>query len=154
MELQLLIRRQMMMRLTPILAMAIGLGLSVPALAASQGSGQMEGSQGSSQSKMQQQQAMHQAHRMVIGEVTDVRGVQIKGAAGDKHRLLKLSANEDTVVIVDLGAMPEQAFKDLGINKGTRIWALGSSARINGKPVLYARYVGEVYDFKPNVQGG
>lgn len=141
-----------MTRLAPLFAMLIALGLSAPVLAASQSSEQsatqqMENSKGHSQNKMQH------PHRIVIGKVTDTRGVQIKGPAGDKHRLLKLNANDNTV-IVDLGAMNEQTFKDLGINKGNRIWVLGSSARIDGKPVIFARYVGEVYDFTPKYQGG
>ncbi|MDN5870255.1 MAG: hypothetical protein L0H73_05985 [Nitrococcus sp.] len=145
-----------MMRPATILALSIGLGLSAPTLAAShgseqgasqsgQGSSQMQGSQAQSKQQMQQHQAYHQAHRMVIGKVTDTRDVTIKGPAGDKHRLLKLNANDNTV-IVDLGAMTQETFKGLDISQGTRIWVLGSSARINGKPVLFARYVGELYD--------
>lgn len=143
-----------MTKLTTLVATLVAFGLSAPALAASQSSGQMESSQMQAQQQTQQNQLKH-PQRIVIGKVVDVRGVQIKGPAGDKHRLIKLNAAGDTGnVVVDLGAMSKEAFQDLGINQGNRIWVLGSGARINGKPVIYARYVGEMlYGFTPSFQG-
>lgn len=144
-----------MTRLTPVFAVLLAFGFAAPALTASQSSAQsaaqMQSAEGTSQDKLQQSQFMP-PHRMVIGTVIDIRGVQIKGPMGDKHRLLKVSVDDNTVII-DLGPMKKGAFQDLGINPGNRIWVLGSSARINGKPVIYARYVGEVYDFEPNYPG-
>ena len=79
--------------------------------------------------------------QMVIGTVTDTRGVSLKGVA-DRHALLKVKTPDGRTVVLDLGA--EDASKSLGLKKGQTVAARGPLGRINGRPVLFARQVAPV----------
>lgn len=78
----------------------------------------------------------------VIGKVIDARDVQLKGVAGNGHRLLKIKNREGKKMVVDVGA--SGSLDKIDISQGDFIIATGRSARIGGKPVLYAKYVGEL----------
>lgn len=86
--------------------------------------------------------AAREGRGIVIGELIDVRDVSVRGAEG-RHRLLKIRAPGGRVVVVDIGVHPGSA-ADGAFGKGDRIVAVGSMARLNGQPLLYARYVGRL----------
>lgn len=79
--------------------------------------------------------------RNVVGRVVDTRGVSLNGVRG-KHRLLKVETPQGRRVVVDMGETSKLG--NSNIAKGDRIFASGKAARIGGKPVVYARYVGEL----------
>lgn len=79
--------------------------------------------------------------RSVVGEVVDSRDLTIKGSQ-TKHRLLKLETPQGKRVVVNLGDATKLG--QTQIAKGDRIYAVGKSARIGGKPVIFARYAGEL----------
>lgn len=79
--------------------------------------------------------------RSVIGQVVDSRDLTIKGSQ-NKHRLLKLETPQGKRVVVNLGDATKLG--QMQIAKGDRIYAVGKSARIGGKPVIFARYAGEL----------
>lgn len=99
---------------------------------------QQQGQQG------QQGEQMAQGRRVIVGQVEDVRDIPIAEGGGE-HKLVKVMANEKTVV-VDLGPTQEA---QLDVQPGDRILAIGNSARIGGRPVIYARYIGELYGNVP-----
>ncbi len=97
------------------------------------------------QDKQQQMSQQRDAARIaIIGKLTDVRNVRLKGKAGpEEHRLLKLTTNDGDTYVVDIGV----GIKGLmGFSKGDRIIAVGNSARINGKPVVFAKYIGPAHE--------
>ena len=79
--------------------------------------------------------------RSVVGQVVDSRDVSIKGSQG-KHRVLKLQTPQGKRVVVNLGDATKLG--QMQIAKGDRIYATGKAARIGGKPVIFARYAGEL----------
>lgn len=115
----------------------IGIAAAAPALAqTSQPSKPM--AQGQQQG--QQNEAMR-GRRAVIGEVVEIRDIQLKGVS-DKHRLVKIKNAQGNTLVVNVGNAARTPMK--GVKKGSRIVAIGKEARINGNPVLYARYVGQL----------
>jgi hypothetical protein len=84
------------------------------------------------------------ANMILVGELIDSRDVTLKGVNEDKHRLLKVKPGNGTqTVIVDIGRQDSVA--SFGLVKGDRVIAVGKSARINDRPVLFAKSIGEIY---------
>jgi hypothetical protein len=135
---------------------AIGALLAAPAVLAQQGQQQgQQGQQSSQQSMQQMSRDMMQsqqmqgmgsnANRFVVGKLVDARTINVSGPQGkDRHRLLKLESRAGEQIIVDMG--PSRSPSALGFKQGDLIVAMGKSARINGRPVLFAHYVGELQD--------
>lgn len=84
------------------------------------------------------------SNMVLVGELVDTRDVTLKGVDEEKHRLLKIKpTNASQAVIVDIGRQdPATSF---GLMKGDRVIAVGKSARINDRPVLFAKSIGELY---------
>jgi molybdopterin-binding protein len=96
---------------------------------------------GTQQGQQQQQQAQQApGERVVIGEVVDQRRVDLTGVPGGKHHLVKLQNQQGRTLIVNLGAATEE----MNIEEGDQLLAVGKSARIDNRPVLYARFAGEL----------
>lgn len=87
----------------------------------------------------QQRQGSH----TVIGKVTDTYDVELKGVAGNMHRLVKLENAKGDAMVVDLGIIGN--LSELELSRGDHIIATGKSARINDRPVLFAKYVGKLH---------
>lgn len=123
------------------LGMASGLAVAAPALAQQQqqAPGQQMGAAAAAQA--QANPAM-QGRRAVMGEVIDTRVFQLRNAQGQMvpHRLVKLRNAEGRVIVVDLGASERVATPQ----RGQTFVAIGKEARINGRPVLFASYAGDV----------
>jgi len=84
------------------------------------------------------------ANMVLVGELVDARDVTLKGVNEDRHRLLKVKpGNESQTVIVDIGRQDSAA--SFGLVKGDRVIAVGKAARINNRPVLFAKSIGELY---------
>lgn len=83
-----------------------------------------------------------QGRRAVVGQVVDTRVVSVQNAKGQsvQHRLVRLKNKEGKVIVVDLGV----ASRAPQPRKGAAYVALGKEARINGRPVLFASYAGDV----------
>jgi len=124
-----------MKRLTFLLGASLALLISMPVMAQSDQSEAMQNMQTS----------MNQGRRVVVGIVEDMRDVTIRGI-DDSQRLLKINAN-DNMVFVNLGGVSSDALPT--IEKGDEIVVVGNSSRINGKPVIQARFLGEVYSYVP-----
>lgn len=84
-----------------------------------------------------------QGDRAVIGQVVEVRDVQLKGVEGE-HRLLKLQNRSGKTLLVSLGSLAD-AKEAVSFEKGDRVIIIGRAARISDTPVLYARYAGKLY---------
>jgi hypothetical protein len=81
---------------------------------------------------------------VLVGELVDARDVTLKGVNEEKHRLLKVRPGSGSqTVIVDIGRQDSAA--SFGLVKGDRVIAVGKSARINDRPVLFAKSIGELY---------
>lgn len=109
--------------------------------------GRLQSEQQAMQQRQQQQQrgmaqGQQQARgeRVIIGEVVDKSRVRLAGMPGGMHYLVKLQNPQGQTVVVDLGAAVEQ----MDIQRGDQLLAVGKSARINDRPVLYARFAGEL----------
>lgn len=79
----------------------------------------------------------------LVGEVVDTKNVTLRNAAGDGHYLVKVKNSKDRQVVVGLG-LQSQALSE--IEKGDRIFVVGSSARINDRAVVFARFYGELQE--------
>lgn len=83
--------------------------------------------------------AISQDGKDVVTATGEVLGtVQIRTNAGTPRELVKLQRTGGGTVVVDLGAAAAQ------VQQGERLFVQGDSARISGKPVIFARYVGEL----------
>lgn len=80
-------------------------------------------------------------NRMVFGRVVDVRPVQLEGVP-DRHQLVKIE-RDGKRIIVNLGTEEEQGWI-ADLEPGDLLFASGRSARINGRPVLMAKWAAEV----------
>lgn len=118
-----------------ILTATLGLALAAPAMAQSQAAPKAQAQAGANEAM--------KGRRAVIGEVVEVRDIQFKGIPV-KHRLVKIRNRQGNTLVVDLGDATKTEMARL--KKGSRIFALGKEARVNGDPVLYARYFGELYE--------
>lgn len=85
-----------------------------------------------------------QGDRVVIGKVIDHRDVRLKGVPGDGHRMVKIQNRDGKQMVIDLGSSGEQP-RGLDLQNGDRVIAIGRNARVDDRPVLYARYVGELH---------
>lgn len=77
----------------------------------------------------------------MFGEVVGTREIQLKGTQ-TKHRLVKIKNNQGNTIVVNVGdatRTPDGRFK-----KGASVMAIGKAARINGKPVIFAKYIGDM----------
>lgn len=83
-----------------------------------------------------------QGKRAVIGEVVDARTVRLDGVAKD-HHLLRVRNKEGKEVVVNIGAPARMAHAEAPVT-GDRIVAVGKSGRINGKPIIFARYIAKL----------
>lgn len=92
----------------------------------------------------QKQEQMKKGTIALVGTVVDSTNVTLKTAAGQAHYLVKVeSGKENRRVVVDLGLQTD-ANKE--IQTGDRIFAVGNSARINDRPVVFARFYGELQE--------
>lgn len=87
-----------------------------------------------------QEQQQARGERVIIGEVVDKSRVRLADMPGTSHYLVKLKNPQGETVVVNLGAAVEQ----MDIQRGDQLLAVGKSARINDRPVLYARFAGEL----------
>lgn len=99
----------------------------------------MQQSKGEQKAKGQQQAQAQQkrGERTVVGKVVDQQEIAIQGT---QHQLVKLENQQGETIVVDLGAATEE----MQLEQGDRLMAVGKSARINDRPVLYAKYAGEL----------
>ncbi len=117
------------------LTAAAGLAFTVPTIAQAQTAPQA-GKAGATTEAMK-------GRRAVFGEVVDVRDIQFKGVPV-KHRLVKIRNKQGNTLVVDLG---DATRTNTSIaKKGARIFVVGKEARVNGDPVLYARYYGQLME--------
>ena len=84
-----------------------------------------------------------QGERTIIGKVTDTIDVELEGVAGDFHRLVKVENQKGKTMVVDLGMIGN--LYELRLSRGDRLIAIGKNARINDRPVLFAKYAGKLY---------
>ncbi|SFR47603.1 hypothetical protein SAMN05216203_0637 [Marinobacter daqiaonensis] len=91
-----------------------------------------------------QKDRMKKGTMSMVGTVVDTTNVNLAGAAGSGHYLVKLESGKDKRrVVVDLGV---QSDANKAIEKGDKIFAVGNAARINDRPVVFARYYGELQE--------
>lgn len=98
----------------------------------------------------QQGELARKGERVVIGEIVDQRNVNLSEPAGASHRMVKLRNRQGETIIVDLGS----DVQGVNLETGDRIVAAGKAARINGRPVLYARFAGQLNQMGPVQRGG
>jgi hypothetical protein len=86
------------------------------------------------------------SNMILVGELVEARDVTLKDSKLGTHRLLKVKPNGvggPESVIVDIGRQdPASTF---GLVKGDRVIAVGKAGRINDRPVLFAKSIGELY---------
>jgi hypothetical protein len=127
-----------------LIALSVGSSIAMAAVSvpAHAQANKQSGQQPSAQSQGQQaNNPAMKGRRAVIGTVTETREIQLKGINA-KHRLVKIRNKEGQNLVINVGdatRTPAGQFK-----KGSRIVAIGKEARINGKPVLYAKYIGDL----------
>jgi len=89
---------------------------------------------------------------IVVGEVLDMRDVRIRGPVEDAHRVIKVETRNGTTMLVDIGNA--RSHSDVNFRKGDRIVAVGKKARLDDRPVLFAKTVGELHSVgRHTVQG-
>lgn len=129
---------------TMLAVTSTALMFSLPALANTAGEGyssqqtpkQSQSRQGSGNKDMQKKD------RTVMGKVIDSMDVKLKGVAGNGHRLIKIESTTGKKMIVNVGKVG--SLDEISLTRGDFLIATGRSARIGGKPVLFAKYVGEL----------
>ena len=94
-------------------------------------------------SALADQHMKEQKQRVVVGEITDMKDVTLKGI-DSSHKIVKIENDTGKTMYINLGAMDTPP-QDLKMEKGDRLLVIGKNARINGKPVLHAQYVGELF---------
>lgn len=115
------------------IAAALTLAFGMPAFAQQQQQKQTQTAQESqAKSGGETMKGIVTASGKVVGDA------DIKTTAGDMHRLVKLQRINGDMVVVDLGVSAPD------VQKGDRIFVHGHAARISGKPVIFARYFGEL----------
>jgi Cu/Ag efflux protein CusF len=80
-----------------------------------------------------------QGQRFFVGTVVDVKDINLKGMSV-KHTLFKVENKTGKTMVVNVGAGAEVG----DIKKGDKVAFVGKTARINGKPVLFAKAFGEM----------
>ena len=95
-----------------------------------------------------QRKAQH-GFKSVVGTVVSIQDMDLKAPNQEgsvSHRLVKLETPDGKNVVIDLGesAKLKEAEAADQIKEGNRIYAIGKSARIGGKPVIFARYAGQL----------
>ncbi len=80
-----------------------------------------------------------QGQRFFVGTVVDVKDINLKGMSV-KHTLFKVENKTGKTMVVNVGAGAEVD----DIKKGDKVAFVGKTARINGKPVLFAKAFGEM----------
>ncbi|HSN70475.1 MAG TPA: hypothetical protein VLT59_03160 [Steroidobacteraceae bacterium] len=100
--------------------------------------------------QMRQQQAWNtqaqqrdESSAVIIGQVVETRDVDIDRPVKSTHRLIKVQTREGRTAIVDIGNA--ESYAEVDFERGDRIMAVGKQARINNRPVLFAKSVGELY---------
>lgn len=87
--------------------------------------------------------AISQDGKDVVTATGEVLGtVQIRTSSRTPRELVKLQRTDGGTVVVDLGAAAAQ------VHPGERLSVQGHAARISGKPVIFARYVGELREIE------
>jgi hypothetical protein len=99
---------------------------------------------GLSTSVLAQQQDQQQSQRVVVGKVVAAKDVTLASVAGNGHRLIRLENTNGNTIVVDLGLM-EKLPENMTVDEGDVLMVVGKNARINGKPVVYAQYAGELH---------
>lgn len=92
------------------------------------------------------QNTIQQGKRMATGKIVDMRDIDMKSSSGNasgKFRMLEIESKSGKRMLVNTG-LADQPVEKLALKKGDHIVAIGKSARINGKPALFAQYVGEL----------
>jgi len=79
---------------------------------------------------------------ILVGELVDSRNVAIKGS-NVQHRILKLRGRDGQDLFVNIGANPMNSVTS-ALDRGDRVIAIGKMARLNDRPVFYARQIGEL----------
>lgn len=120
-----------------------GYGMQSSDRQSTSGSSQNMQSSGGQSQGSRAQSSKQQAYRAVIGEVVDTRVVQVRGGQGSTadHRLVRLRNQDGNIIVVDMG----NAARVGAPQKGATLAVTGKQARINGDPVLFARYVGDLH---------
>lgn len=80
---------------------------------------------------------------IVVGEVLDMRDVRIRGPIEETHRVIKVETRKGATTLVDIGNA--QHHSDVNFVKGDRIVAVGKKGRLDDRPILFAKTVGELY---------
>ncbi|HSN72872.1 MAG TPA: hypothetical protein VLT59_15250, partial [Steroidobacteraceae bacterium] len=83
------------------------------------------------------------ASAIVVGEIVDVRDVDIRGPARQTHRLIRIESPNGRTAVVDLGEA--RSARQIDLERGDRIFAVGKQARLDGRPVLFAKSIGELH---------
>ena len=118
-------------------AVAAALAFSGAAFADQGQKQQGQQQQGSQQQSQLQKQGIVTASGEVIGNTT------INTSAGDGHQVVKLRSKDHGEVVVDLGTDGPQ------VQKGDKLFVSGRAARINERPVIFARYAAELQELSP-----
>lgn len=92
----------------------------------------------------QEQQDQQQSQRVVVGKVVAAKDVELNSVAGNGHRLVRLENTKGNTLVVDLGLI-EKLPENMTLDEGDNLMVVGKSARINGRPVVYAQYAGELH---------
>lgn len=120
-------------------AIAIALAFSGGALADEQQKRQQQ--QSNQQQTQQQGKSQGSQKQGIVSATGKVMGnTDLKSTAGDMHQLVKLQRSDGGTVVVDLGIGGPQ------VDQGDRLFVSGHSARINGRPVIFARYAAKLQD--------
>ena len=85
--------------------------------------------------------------RLINGRVIDRRELAVRSGSqsqGQKHLLVKIQTPRGRTALLDLGKADAQALKDVNLNRGEFISAVGRMGRINGRPMLVADHVAEI----------
>jgi hypothetical protein len=80
---------------------------------------------------------------IIVGEVLDMRDVKIRAPVEDTHRVIKVETRNGSTALVDIGNARQ--YGQVNFRKGDRIVAVGKKARLDERPVLFAKTVGELH---------
>jgi hypothetical protein len=86
-----------------------------------------------------------EAGAIVVGKVIETRDIELADADAIRanHRLIKIESDKGRTAIVDIGVA--NLYPQVNFDRGDRIIAVGKQARINDRPVIFAKSVGELY---------
>ncbi|HSN71397.1 MAG TPA: hypothetical protein VLT59_07800 [Steroidobacteraceae bacterium] len=82
------------------------------------------------------------ASAIVLGKVIELRDINIDAPVREQHRLIKVESRDGGTIVVDAGRA--DAAGGLDLERGDHVIAVGKQARINDRPVLFAKVIGEM----------